>query len=609
MGVKTEEKQKKFNFWPYFAKHKVPIIFWLILMAIEIGTQTFYGIFGAYILANISAQLYLLAIKQLIIWFICIIITNILGSIRGLLYVKTYNKVVNEMKIDIAVQAFNLADKAFSNHNTANITQRISSDPQKIFNNIYGFVSLLQQIITTIIMVLYVAIISPLIAIISIVAVGIIYLIEMFRKKKQMSNKKTSFKFQEKTASLLNEIVRSQRDIKSLNLEQKLKENIIISTKNEAQQDVKYYTDNRGFTMLNNIVTELLITGVLILGLWQAHIGLLTLASFMIVYNNRYQLSSLASIFTLITDFSTELSLAVMRINDLYENDEYELEKFGDKTLKKVKGQIQFKNVGFSYVEYREKSDAEIKKEIKFNKKHKIKEKVKQRIEIGKNKVFNNLNFEIQPNTTVSFVGVSGSGKSTILNLISKMYDADKGKVLIDGNNIQKLSKDTIRSSISFVNQFPYIFDMSIKDNLLLAKPDATEDELKMAIEESALTDFIDSLSDGIDTVVGESGIKLSGGQKQRLAIARAMLRKSSIILFDESTSSLDNLAQNKVKESIDKIQGKSTVVIVAHRLSTIKNVDKIFFLENGEIVDSGTFNELFNRNQRFKTMFLAENL
>lgn len=130
-----------------------------------------------------------------------------------------------------------------------------------------------------------------------------------------------------------------------------------------------------------------------------------------------------------------------------------------------------------------------------------------------------------------------------------------------------------------------------------------------MALKESALDKFIQTLPQGIETKVGESGIKLSGGQKQRLAIARAMLKKSPIIIFDESTSSLDNIAQNQIKESIENIKGKSTVVIVAHRLSTIKNVDKIFFLENGKIIDEGSFKELYKRNKQFKTIFNAENV
>ena len=227
----------------------------------------------------------------------------------------------------------------------------------------------------------------------------------------------------------------------------------------------------------------------------------------------------------------------------------------------------------------------------------------------GDNKIFENLSFKIEPNTTVAFVGKSGSGKSTILNLMSKMYEVDDGEVLIDDVNINDLDKETLRNSISLVNQFPYIFDMTIKENLLLAKEDATDEEINDAICKASLKEFIDSLYKGIDTKVGESGIKLSGGQKQRLAIARALLRNSSIIIFDESTSSLDNFAQEEIKRSIDGLKGKSTIIIVAHRLSTIRNVDKIYFLDEGKIIDEGTFEELFDKNEKFRRMFLAEDL
>jgi len=227
----------------------------------------------------------------------------------------------------------------------------------------------------------------------------------------------------------------------------------------------------------------------------------------------------------------------------------------------------------------------------------------------SKKEIFSNLSFTIQPNTTVAFVGKSGSGKSTILNLMSKLYTVDEGEITIDKVNINDLTKNTLRNTISLVNQFPYIFDMTIKENLLLAKKDATDEEIMEAIKKASLSEFIESLSDGINTQVGESGIKLSGGQKQRLAIARALLRNSPIIIFDESTSSLDNFAQEDIKRSIDSLKGKSTIVIVAHRLSTIRNVDQIFFLDNGKIEDIGTFDELFENNVKFKNMFYAENI
>ena len=605
---KTKDK-KRFNFWPYFKKHKFAITIWGILMLLDIGIQTFYGIFAGYILANISASLISIAIKQLVIMLGVMIFSNIIGTIRSLIYFRVYNSVVNEMKVDIAVQAFNIADKAYTDHKTSNFTQRISRDPGAIFDNVYNFISYLQQIITAVIMVGYIVIISPIVGIFAIFSILTIFLIEKIRRKIHKKNKKELLKRNENTGGLLNEIIRSQKDIKSLNLENKLKNNLVDLTKKQADQDVKTSTINRTFWTLRSVILNSLISAILIIGLIQVELGIITLAAFMIIYTNRYEINYLSNIISDFSNFFTEIDLATSRISELYEDDEYEIEKFGNVSLKNVKGEIEFKDVEFSYTEYREKSEQEILEEKKQNKKNHIKAKVKSRVETGKNKVFNNLNFKIEPNSTVAFVGVSGSGKSTILNLISKMYNADSGKVLIDGIDIKKLNKQTIRNSISLVNQFPYIFDMTIKENLLLAKPTATDEELEKSLKDAALLDFVNTLPQGINSMVGESGIKLSGGQKQRLAIARALLKNSSIILFDESTSSLDNLAQNQVKESIDNIQGKSTVVIVAHRLSTIKNADKIFFLENGEIVDSGTFDELFKKNKNFKTMFLAENL
>jgi ATP-binding cassette subfamily B protein len=292
----------------------------------------------------------------------------------------------------------------------------------------------------------------------------------------------------------------------------------------------------------------------------------------------------------------------------LFNEEEFVTEKFGNVELENVKGEIEFKNVKYTFVEYEADETLNYSKmtpkELKALKKNKKERKIK-----STNQIFSNLSFKIEPNTTVAFVGKSGSGKSTILNLMSKLYQVDDGAVTIDKVNINDLSKNTLRKTISLVNQFPYIFDMTIKENLLLAKKDATDEEIADAIKKASLEEFIASLNDGIDTKVGESGIKLSGGQKQRLAIARAMLRNSPIIIFDESTSSLDNFAQGEIKKSIDGLKGKSTIIIVAHRLSTIRNVDKIFFLDNGKIEDIGTFDELFENNVKFKNMFYAENL
>ena len=219
------------------------------------------------------------------------------------------------------------------------------------------------------------------------------------------------------------------------------------------------------------------------------------------------------------------------------------------------------------------------------------------------------MSFKINSGETVAFVGRSGAGKSTIFNLLGKIYDIDKGQILIDNSDINTLDEDSIRSNITVISQNPYIFNMSIRDNFHLVKENISDKEIKEALKLACLDEFVNSLPHKLNTIIGEGGTNLSGGQKQRLAIARALLRNSSIIIFDESTSSLDNFAQENIKRSIDNLKGKSTIVIVAHRLSTIKNVDKIFFLDEGKIVDSGTFDKLFKKNEKFKNMFLAENI
>jgi len=557
----------------------------------------------------LTESMFAQCIRIIVFLAVLLLTQRLLWFVNGLNYCHLYAKITSSMSVDVAEQAFKISSQSYSQHNTASFMQRISTDPRTIFDNIAMIINQGTEIVTNAVMLIYICTINIWIGLVSLCGVLIASVIEKFRRAKRKKNRRNLKISGEKVDSLLNEIVRSERDVKSLNLEQTLK----LKTEDSFKDYKKNYLtfekwDWSLWTGTNSLIT-ILQAVVLILSVVFMDKGLMTLASFMIIYSNRHSFFYLTRVLGNIANYFTEISVALERINELYLDEEYKVEKFGKRNLKNVIGRVDFVDVEFSYPEYKERDKKEIEEERKYNKKHKIKKHVPKRIEIGKKKVLNKVNFTIEPNTTVSFVGVSGSGKSTILNLISKMYEVDKGKVLIDGVDIKKLSKESLRSSISLVNQFPYIFDMTIKENLTLAKPDATEEELNLAIKESALEDFIADLPEGIDTKVGESGIKLSGGQKQRLAIARAMLRKSPIIIFDESTSSLDNISQNQIKKSIDNIKGKSTIVIVAHRLSTIKNVDKIFFLEKGEIVDSGTFAELYKHNKKFKTIFLAENI
>ncbi len=517
---------------------------------------------------------------------------------------------MSDLNLDLAKQAFKLNSKTYNDHDTGTFVQRIVEDPAQIVDNLSSLVDMIMEIVTASIMLIYIMTLNLWIALVLIGLAVIAGIIEFKRVKIRRKNKWVVRRKNDKVHSLTTEIVHSEKDIKSLGLEGKLSE--VSKSYYEDYRNHRYKLDvtDMNFWSVRNFIIAIGILCTLVFGIWLMDKGIMTLASFMIVYSNRDSLWGVVFNAGNIANTFVTIKVCHKRMFSLFDEDEFVTEKFGDVTLENVVGEIEFKNVSYTFKEYEYE---EVKADDLFDKKkrkeHKARNYKSAKKLVSENKIFDNLSFKIQPNTTVAFVGKSGSGKSTILNLMSKMYEADEGQVLVDGVDIKSLSKETLRDTISLVNQFPYIFDMTIKENLLLAKGDATDEEIHEAIKKASLDEFVDSLPKGIDTRVGESGIKLSGGQKQRLAIARAMLRLSNIIIFDESTSSLDNFAQEEVKKSIDGLKGKSTIVIVAHRLSTIRDVDKIYFLDGGKIIDSGTFEELFERNSTFKTMFLTENI
>ncbi len=219
-------------------------------------------------------------------------------------------------------------------------------------------------------------------------------------------------------------------------------------------------------------------------------------------------------------------------------------------------------------------------------------------------KAIKNINLSIQGNTMSAFVGHSGAGKSTIINLLPRFYDPQSGSIQIDGQDIKKVSLRSLRKNLSLVSQDVILFDDTIKNNIAYAKNNASNEEIEKACKFAAADEFIEKLSDGYDTLIGENGIRLSGGQKQRISIARAILKQSPIILLDEATSSLDAESEEVVQNAIMNLVKNKTTLVIAHRLSTINNADKIFVLKNGSIIDSGNHNYLINNCEEYKTLY-----
>ena len=264
---------------------------------------------------------------------------------------------------------------------------------------------------------------------------------------------------------------------------------------------------------------------------------------------------------------------AAKRILPIIDNEQTILDKKQSKDVEITKGKIEFKNVNFKY---------ESKNEI----------------------VLKSLNLSIEGGKMSSLVGHSGAGKSTILNLIPRFYDVYSGDIILDGNSIYNLKIKSLRDNISLVSQDTTLFDDTVRNNILYANPEANDEDIDKATELSFAKDFIEKLPKKYDTIIGENGVTLSGGEKQRLSIARAMLKKSKIVLLDEATSSLDSETENKIQEAINYLTKDRTTLVIAHRLSTIMNSKKIYVIDSGKIAAEGNHDELLKTSEIYNNFY-----
>ena len=497
-----------------------------------------------------------------------------------ILLIRKHNQVfrrgtVRSIQMSLGREILSLEQETLDSNSSGTFIQRLTNDTEKmsrIFTNgmviIIKFLSAIGSFIAILIidyhMFLYYFIASLVLTILNYV------------KNEKVGEKDKEFrKESDKVAGLTGELVRGARDIKMLYAKESfmknLDERIIIQNEKNFEMrniDMNYNLFIGYIKMILEFASVLLLVALI-------RNNILTVAVAIALYNYRNTvLTNFMDIVSELLEECKNFNISSDRVFSIVNNKEFKKEKFGTEEIKKIDGNFEFKNVKFGY---------------------------------NDTLVLNGLNLKINSGKTYGLVGKSGSGKTTIFNLLNKLYNVNSGNILIDGKDINNLDEKSIRGNITIISQSPYIFNMSIRDNLKLVKNDVSDEEIAKACELACLDDYINTLPDKYDTVVGEGGVNLSGGQRQRLAIARALIQDTKIILFDEATSALDNETQSKIQRAIDNLKGDYTIIIIAHRLSTIVNCDKIFILEEGKISDSGTHKKLFESNKYYKQLCKTE--
>lgn len=571
--MKKETKNLNILF-KYYKKYKFLSIMVIILSigyaAISLLSPIYEGKLLGFFENFDKYQILKTALFLLILRIVLEIIINLWSKIVLILN----GKVNFDLKSDMLKSLTNFEIKNFDNTNSGLFISRLNKDTTDLSQLFDYITDDLARIILNVSFILYVFFLNIYLGLYLVLNIILVYFLtskKLFYYKKANQDYKEK---DEKVVGLYTDIIRGIREIKDLNLKSVVLKDLNKKQRETIDAEIKTIHTRRTWSRWIGGFQHILDFIFILISVYFIINNSLEISSFLIIFLYKNKVLDLINYVSEIREKLADGKVSAQRVFDIISYKSFSKETYGTLNIEDIKGSIEFKNVNFNY---------------------------------GSTSLFENLNFKIDSNKMIAIVGKSGEGKSTILKLINKSYSANSGEILIDNYNINTLSEETIRSNISVVSQSPYIFNLSIKENIKLANSKATDKEIEEVCKQAQLHDIIIEMQDGYDTIVGENGVILSGGQKQRLAIARALIKKSKIILFDEATSSLDNSNQEKIKNIIKDLSKNHTVIIVAHRLSTIIDSDSILVLDKHGIIDSGTHDELIMNCPEYKNLYEIE--
>lgn len=562
----------------YLKDEKLKMFIYILLVLFtyipSLVTAYFWGIaLEALISKNFNEFVLYLAIWEGIYIFFYTILQIPRDTLYNYLEIKFTKNVSKDLykKIDM------LPAKAFEEIGVGEFINRLYTDPDRIMELLQKLIRLVCKALVVVVVLIVSFKISLLLGC-EILIFGFIMGFISFKffpkiKKTQESIKKESDNY----VKVATENITGIREIKSLGIKKNIENNIFNILDNLFSHNKKIKRYEVIYYSLNNLTYFILQFIILFTAGYYTVTGKIAYSLFIVLETYIWRIDEVVES---ISDFGVnynKVTVSLKRISEIVNNKLYDDEKFGDVVLENIKGNIQFSNVKFRYSE-------------------------------DEDYTLKGLNLKIVPNKKIAIVGRSGNGKSTLFNLLLRYFDATSGNITIDGVNICDLTEEDLRKNISIIRQTPFLFNLSIFDNFKLVKEDVTLEEVRKYCKEAYIDSYIMSLPDKYDTIIGEGGINLSGGQKQRLAIARTLLLNTKIILFDEATSALDNESQDYIKKTIDNLVKDHTIVIVAHRLSTIVDADVINVIDKGKLESTGTHEELLKKSKVYKNLYSNEN-
>ncbi len=576
--MKAKEKFSTFRIlFQYLKNEKLKLFIYILLIFLTYLPSLIAAFIWGFALESLIKNKFTEFVMYLAIWEgIYIFFYTILQIPRDYLYNYLEIKFTKNVSIDLYKKIDMLPAKAFEEIGVGEFINRLYTDPDRIMELLQKLIKLICKALVVIVVLIFSFKISLLLGF-EILLFGLIMGLISYKffpkiKKTQESIKKESDNY----VKVATENITGIREIKSLGIKKNIEKNIfnILNNLFNHNKEIKKYEVI--YYSLNNLTYFILQFIILLTAGYYTVTGKIAYSMFIVLETYIWRIDEVVES---ISDFGVnynKITVSLRRINELINNKLYDDEKFGSITLDNVKGNIKFENVKFKY------SDDE-------------------------DLTLRGLDLNIEPHKKIAIVGRSGNGKSTLFNLLLRYFDPISGTISLDGVNINDLTEENLRKNISIIRQTPFLFNLSIFDNFKLVKEDVTLEEVRKYCKEAYIDDYIMSLPDKYDTTIGEGGINLSGGQKQRLAIARTLLLNTKIILFDEATSALDNESQDYIKKTIDNLVKDHTIVIVAHRLSTIVDADVINVIDKGKLEATGTHEELLKKSKVYKNLYSNE--